>query len=80
MRAPGILGTVRLAAVLALAAPLLWFGADALLGGRTLVGGAFVALGLLMLLLQHRLPNPLDPGDLAEAAVDRVTGGRDRER
>ena len=80
MRAPGIIGTVRLAAVLVLAAPLLWFGADSLLRGRTLVGGAFVALGLLMLLLEHRLTNPLDPGDVAEAAVERVTGDRGRER
>ena len=77
MRAPGIIGTVQLAAVLALAAPMLWFGAERLLAGRAASGAAFVALGALLLGLQWRLTNPLDPGDVAEAAVDRVT--RDRE-
>lgn len=77
MDAPGITGTVRLAAVLALAAPLLFFGADFMLRGRGLIGGGFVAIGLLILLTQWRLTNPLDPGDIVEAAVDRVV--RDRE-
>lgn len=77
MRAPGVIGTLQLAAVLALAAPLLLFGVDWLLGGRTVLGATFVALAGLMLLLQWRLTNPLDPGDLAEAAVDRMTGKRE---
>lgn len=74
MRAPGLIGTLQLAAVLALAAPLLFFGADSLLRGRTLLGGAFVALGALMLFLQWWLTNPLDPADLAESTLDRLTG------
>lgn len=73
MRAPGIIGTLQLAAVLAFAVPLLVFGVDALLRGRTLLGGAFVALGGLLLFLQWWLTNPLDPADVAEAAVERVT-------
>ena len=77
MRAPGIIGTLQLAAVLAFAAPLLFFGAESLLRGRTLLGGAFVALGALMLGLHWWLTNPLDPADFAEAAVDRIA--RDRE-
>lgn len=77
MRAPGLIGTLQLAAVLALAVPLLLFGVDSLLRGRTLLGGAFVALGALMLFLQWWLTNPLDPADLAEAAAERVT--RERE-
>lgn len=77
MRMPGLIGTVQLGAVLALAVPLLWFGTDRLLSGRGLSGGTFVGLGILMLLLQWRLTNPLDPGDVAEAAVDRLT--RERE-
>lgn len=75
MRAPGIIGTLQLAAVLALAAPLLLFGLDWLLAGRTVLGGAFVAIAVLMLILQRWLANPFDPGDLAEAAVERLTRG-----
>ena len=77
MRAPGLLGTLQLAAVLALAAPLLFFGTDLALRGRPLLGGTFVGLGLLMLGLQWWLTNPLDPADVAEAAVDRVVGDRE---
>lgn len=74
MRAPGIIGTLQLAAVLALAAPLILFGAEWLLGGRPVLGAAFVAVALAMLLLQWRLTNPLDPADLVEAAVERMAG------
>ncbi|MDZ7701586.1 MAG: hypothetical protein U5J98_05690 [Halobacteriales archaeon] len=74
MRAPGVIGTLQLAAVLAFAAPLLFFGAESLVEGRTLMGGAFLALGALMLFLQWWLTNPLDPADLAEAAAERVAG------
>ncbi len=77
MRAPGVIGTLQLAAVLAFALPLVFFGADALLRGETFLGAAFVALGALMLFLQWWLTNPLDPADVAEAAVERAT--RDRE-
>lgn len=74
MRAPGIVGTLQLAVVLALAAPLFVFGVDWLLGGRYLLGGTFVAIAALMLLMQWRLTNPFDPGDLAEIAIDIVVG------
>lgn len=77
MRPPGLIGTLQLAVVLAFAVPLLLFGADSLRRGRTVLGIAFVALGALMLLLQWWLTNPLDPADLAEAAVERVTRKRD---
>lgn len=77
MRAPGVIGLLQLAAVLAFAAPLLFFGAESLLEGRTLLGGAFVTLGALMLFLQWWLTNPLDPADIAEAAAERVARDRD---
>lgn len=77
MRAPGVIGTLQLAAVLAFAAPLLFFGAESLLRGRLLMGGVFVGLGASMLVLQWWLTNPLDPADLAEAAAERL--GRDRD-
>lgn len=72
MRAPGIIGTLQLAAAMAFAAPLLWFGADALLDGRPLLGTGFVTIGALVLVLQWWLTNPLDPADIAEAAAERV--------
>lgn len=77
MRAPGVLGLLQLAVVVAFAVPLLLFGGDALLRGRVLLGTAFIALGVLMLTLQWWLTNPLDPLDIAEAAVERLTGERD---
>lgn len=77
MGAPGIVGTIQLAAVLAFAGPLLLFGVDWLLGGRLVLGAAFVAIAVLMLVFQWRLTNPLDPVDLAEAAVEKVTNQRD---
>lgn len=77
MRTPGILGTLQLAAVLAIAAPLLLFGVDWLLSGRAVLGGTFVAIALAMLVLQWWMKNPLDPVDIAESVVERV--GRERE-
>jgi type VI protein secretion system component VasK len=77
MRAPGVLGLLQLAVVVAFAVPLVLFGGDALLRGRLLLGTAFIALGLLMLILQWWLTNPLDPLDIAEAAAERLTGGRE---
>jgi len=74
MRAPGVLGIIQLAAVVAFAIPILLFGADLLLRGRVLLGGVFVALGAGMLFLQWWLTNPLDPADLSEGAIERLTG------
>lgn len=73
MRAPGVIGTLQLAAIVAFSVPLLVFGVDSLLRGRTVLGGAFIALGVLLLVLQWWLTNPLDPADLTEAAAERVT-------
>lgn len=77
MRAPGVLGLLQLAVVVAFAIPLLLFGGDALLRGRVPLGVAFIALGVAMLTLQWWLTNPLDPLDVAEAAIERLTGGRE---
>lgn len=78
IRRPGIVGTLQLAATLVFALPALLFGLERLAAGRLLVGGAFVALAVIMLLLQRHLTNPFDPGDVAEAALDRVTDDDDR--
>lgn len=76
MRPPGIIGTLQLAAVLVFALPLALFGLSWAADGRPL-GLAFVALGVAMVLLQRYLTNPLDPGDLAEAAVERARRRRE---
>ena len=72
MRAPGIIGTIQLAAVLALALPAMLFGLDWWLRGGRPLGVVFVALGVLMLVLHHQLTNPIDPGDIAGVVLDRV--------
>jgi len=72
MRAPGLVGTIQLAAAVVFALPLALFGLQWLAEGRTL-GLAFLAVAGLMLLLPHFLTNPLDPADVAEAAVGRVS-------
>lgn len=73
MRAPGLIGTVQLAAAVVFALPLAFFGLDMLAGGRPL-GLAFLAVAALMLALPHFLTNPFDPGDAVEVAADRVGG------
>ena len=73
MRAPGLIGTIQLAAALVFALPLALFGLQMALDGRTL-GFAFLGLAGLMLLLPHFLTNPLDPADVAEKATSRVAG------
>lgn len=78
MRAPGVIGLLQLGAVLALAIPALLFGAEVLLGGRVVLGAAFLGLGVGLILLQWWLTNPLDPVDVAEAALDRLSGGREQ--
>lgn len=72
MRKPGILGTIQLAVVLAFAAPLIFFGAEWLLQGR-LLGGIFILLGIVMLVLERYLTNPFSPGDIIESVLERVT-------
>lgn len=72
MRAPGLIGTLQLAAAVVFAVPVAAFGLLWLADGRPL-GLAFLAVAGLMLLLPHVLTNPLDPADIAEAAADRVS-------
>ena len=73
MRAPGLIGTIQLAAAVVFALPLGLFGLQLLADGRTL-GLAFLAVAGLMLLLPHFLTNPLDPADAAERAAERFVG------
>lgn len=71
--APGLIGTLQLAVALAFALPAMLFGLGRLAAGDPLLGAAFVGLGLLMLALERYLTNPFDPGDVAEAATERLT-------
>ncbi|WP_255151937.1 DUF7533 family protein [Halorarius halobius] len=71
--ARSIMGTVGLAATLALAIPAGLFGLDKLLSGDTVVGGAFLGLALLMVLVEEYLTTPMDvPGKVAEKTVGAV--------
>lgn len=71
MRAPGLIGLLQLAIPVAFAIPIGLFGFAWLLDGQ-LLGAGFVGLAILMVAVPYALTNPLDPGDVAEAAVERV--------
>lgn len=71
MRAPGIIGLLQLVVPVAFALPVALFGLSWLVGGRVL-GIGFVAVAILMVAVPYTVTNPLDPGDIAEAAVERV--------
>jgi len=71
MRAPGIIGLLQLVIPVAFALPVALFGLSWLLEGRIL-GGGFVGVAILMVAVPYAVTNPLDPADVAEAAVERV--------
>jgi hypothetical protein len=68
----GILGLVGLAATLAFAVPVGLLGLDMLSKGNTLVGGGFLAVAVLMVVLQEYLTTP---GDVPGRVVGRLVGG-----
>ena len=72
MQGPGIISTVRLAATLVFAVPAALFGLDQILGGRPVIGGTFLLFAVLLLVMERRLFNPFDPGEVAESAAERV--------
>lgn len=67
----GIIDTFGLAGSLIFAIPLGIYGVDALLGGRTLVGGFCLLVAVAMVALPHYLTTPTD---LVGGAAKRVTG------
>ena len=76
----GILGLVGLAVTLAFAIPVGLLGLDMLSNGNTLVGGAFLAFAVLMVLLQEYLTTPGDvPGRVAGRIVGTVAKDPDAE-
>lgn len=69
----GILELVGLGVTLALATPLALFGAAELLAGNPL-GGPFVALAILLVVVEQWLMTPSDiPETVAGRVVDAVT-------
>ncbi|WP_458186867.1 DUF7533 family protein [Haladaptatus sp. NG-WS-4] len=67
----GILDTVSLAATLVFAIPIALFGIERLLAGQTLLGGAFVVVAALMVVLREWLTTPTD---IPVSAVQKVVG------
>ena len=79
--APGILGTIQLAATLVFAIPVALFGIDSLLRGDTLLGAIFLGLAVLMVAIQEYLTTPMDvPASLAERVTGRVVRTEEEEK
>jgi hypothetical protein len=80
MKQPGIIGTIQLAATLVFALPIGLLGLQFLLDGRSLLGGGFVAVAVLMVALEEYLTTPTDvPSSLAEKTVEKVAETPDEE-
>lgn len=76
----GILDTVSLAATLVLALPIALLGIDRIVAGQALLGGAFVAIAVLMVLLREKLTTPSDlPSSAAQKVVGKVAKTDDEE-
>ncbi|MFC4358204.1 hypothetical protein ACFO0N_09615 [Halobium salinum] len=67
----GIIDTLGVAGSLVFAIPLGIYGIDALLSGRTFLGGFCLAVAVAMVALPHYLTTPTD---LVGGAAKRVTG------
>ena len=73
MKKPGILGTLQLAATLVFALPVGLLGVQFLLDGKTLLGGGFLGIAVLMVALEEYLTTPTDvPGAVAEKTLGKV--------
>ncbi|WP_158058106.1 DUF7533 family protein [Halorussus halophilus] len=81
MSKPGIMGTIQLAATLVFALPIGLLGVQMLLDGKMLVGGAFVAVAVLMVVLEEYLTTPTDiPSSVAEKAVGKAVKTPEEEK
>ncbi|NEU57906.1 hypothetical protein [Halorussus sp. MSC15.2] len=80
MSKPGILGTLQLAATLVFALPVGLLGVQFLANGQPLLGGGFVAVAVLMVVLEEYLTTPTDvPGAVAEKTIGKVAKTPDDE-
>ena len=79
--APGILGTLQLAATVIFAIPVALFGVESLLGGNTALGVASLLVATLMVALPHYLTTPTDvPVSMAERVTGRVVKTEEEEK
>lgn len=67
--ARGILDTIGLAGTVLFAAPVALFGADLLVRGNPLQGGAFLGIAALMILVPRYVRTP---SDVASGAVEKT--------
>jgi hypothetical protein len=76
----GILDTIGLMGTVVLAAPVALLGLDMFLGGNRLVGGAFLAIAALMIALQEYVTKPTDvAADTAQDVASSVVETPDDE-
>ncbi|WP_435145165.1 DUF7533 family protein [Halobaculum sp. P14] len=76
----GIMEQLGLAGSLIFALPVAGYGIERAIGGDAVVGGAFVVVAVLMVVLPQRLTTPSDvPAKAAEKAVDSVVVEPDGE-
>ncbi|MFB6084813.1 MAG: hypothetical protein ABEJ94_11280 [Halorientalis sp.] len=71
----GILDTIGLMGTVILAAPVALFGLDVFLNGNRLVGGGFLAIAVLMVAIEEYVTKPTDVAadaaqDVAESVVE----------
>lgn len=67
----GILDTVGLMAAVVFAVPVAFLGVDFLLGGKVLLGAAFLAIAVLMVAVEEYVTTPRD---VPAAVAGRVAG------
>lgn len=76
----GILGLIQLGIALAFAVPVGLLGLDKVVTGEPLVGGAFLGLAVLMIVIEEYLTTPADiPGKLAQKTLGKVPKEPDEE-
>ncbi|MEZ3116386.1 hypothetical protein RYH80_10740 [Halobaculum sp. MBLA0147] len=76
----GILDMLGTVGMLIFALPVAGYGIERALGGDAVVGGGFLVLAVLMVLLPQKLTTPSDvPGAVAERAVGGVVSTDDDE-
>jgi hypothetical protein len=76
----GILDTIGLMGTVILAAPVALLGLDMFLSGNRLVGGAFLAIAALMIGLQEYVTKPTDvAADTAQDVASSVVESPDDE-
>lgn len=78
--AKGIIGQLQLFGTVILAVPVAYWGLSTFLGGDRLVGGAVLALAVLMVAIEEYVTKPTDvAADAAQEAAGKVVETPDDE-